>query len=592
MSLETDAGTNEMDLSAQKDQPGGLIGFISRYFASHPIGFWFFFWGEFAERCSYYGMRAILAKYMADQLGLGQDDASTYMSFFIAACYFLPLAGGWVADNLFGKYWTIVGFSIPYILGHVILGIENFTAMVIALSLLAMGSGVIKPNISTLMGLTYDQQRPGQSQLRSDAFALFYFAINIGAALSQFAMPPIRTNYSYRIAFLFPAALMVVAFLIFAAGKRFYAVEAVRSEASRTPEERAEQWKVLSRIFGLFVLVMFFWAIFDQASSTWIFFTEACMNRHIFGTEMDADQMQFFNPVLILILLPPIKLLENFLKGRGVRIRATDKMLAGFLLTAGCMGVMALAAFLAGPAEQRPGIVEPRAGDKIQFVVEGEKEFVFNEPMKIDATSPYAVVASYELKSGADNEASGSVTLTLTGDGVLKLLPGTNTSGPRTLQIEGNINKLTRATKEQKERGAKPVTTKETLLEGTLKAHIAGEFETSNRWYVAPAEQVTVWWLVFAYTMITIAEVLISVTGLELAYTAAPKSMTSVVTACWLLTVGLANLLINAPVTRLYARMQPMKYFGMLSATLLIVSIAFLFMARRFNQYAREQAAE
>src|SRR5262249_53575617 len=117
-------------------------------------------------------------------------------------------------------------------------------------------------------------------------------------------------------------------------------------------------------------------------------------------------------------------------------------------------------------------------------------------------------------------------------------------------------------------------------------------FETSDRWYVAPAEQVTVWWLVFAYTMITIAEVLISVTGLELAYTAAPKSMTGMVTACWLLTVGLANLLINAPVTRLYARMQPMSYFGMLSATLLIVSVAFLFMARRFNQYAQEHAPE
>src|SRR5438270_3023755 len=93
----------------------------------HPIAFWFIFWGEFAERCSYYGMRAILAKYMADQLSLGQANASTYVSFFIAACYFLPLAGGFIADRFFGKYWTIVGFSIPYILGHVILGVESVT---------------------------------------------------------------------------------------------------------------------------------------------------------------------------------------------------------------------------------------------------------------------------------------------------------------------------------------------------------------------------------------------------------------------------------------------------------------------------------
>src|SRR5262245_52060056 len=84
---------------------------------SHPIGFWFFFWGELAERCSYYGMRAILALYMARQLGFAEETANLTMHAFIAACYLLTLVGGWVADNYLGKYWTIVGFSIPYILG-------------------------------------------------------------------------------------------------------------------------------------------------------------------------------------------------------------------------------------------------------------------------------------------------------------------------------------------------------------------------------------------------------------------------------------------------------------------------------------------
>src|SRR5262249_46234839 len=156
------------------------------------------------------------------------------------------------------RYWTIVGFSLPYILGHLILGIENFTALFIALTLLAMGSGVIKPNISTLMGLTYDQQRPGQELLRSNAFAIFYLAINIGAAISQSPLPPLRTAYGYAVAFAFPAALMVVAFIIFALGKPFYGrEEVVRQET--TPEERAQKWRVLGQLSGLFVLVMFFW---------------------------------------------------------------------------------------------------------------------------------------------------------------------------------------------------------------------------------------------------------------------------------------------------------------------------------------------
>src|SRR5262249_13115331 len=61
---------------------------ITRFFRSHPVGFWFIFWGEFAERCSFYGMRAILARYMAEQLKLGEANATIFTSVFLAACYF------------------------------------------------------------------------------------------------------------------------------------------------------------------------------------------------------------------------------------------------------------------------------------------------------------------------------------------------------------------------------------------------------------------------------------------------------------------------------------------------------------------------
>src|SRR3990172_2430739 len=91
----------------------------------HPAGFWFFFWGEFAERCCYYGMRAILLLYMIRVLGFSDGEASRVMSYFIASCYLLPLVGGYLADNFFGKYRTIVGFSLPYIIGQLMLGIET-----------------------------------------------------------------------------------------------------------------------------------------------------------------------------------------------------------------------------------------------------------------------------------------------------------------------------------------------------------------------------------------------------------------------------------------------------------------------------------
>src|SRR5947209_11765564 len=198
----------------------------------HPRAFWFIFWGEFAERCSFYGMRAILLLYLTTVLGFSDRAGSSIYFTFKMAVYFLPLLGGYLADRFIGKYWSIVGFSVPYVLGHFILGIEHWAAMSLALLLLTLGSGVTKPNISALMGMTYDQQRPGQEQLLSSAFRWFYFAINIGAVLSQFTLPMVRDHYGerfglptgYRIAFQVPAWLMVGALIVFASGKRYFAL--------------------------------------------------------------------------------------------------------------------------------------------------------------------------------------------------------------------------------------------------------------------------------------------------------------------------------------------------------------------------------
>jgi dipeptide/tripeptide permease len=426
----------------------------------HPLGFWFIFWGEFAERCSYYGMRAILLLYMIKALGFEDWQANRSMSFFIAACYFLPLVGGFVADNYFGKYWTIVGFSLPYILGHVILGFESVTFLVIALALLSMGSGVIKPNISTLMGMTYDQKRPGQTRLRSDAFAMFYGAVNIGAAVSSFAMPLLRDRFGYQIAFLFPAGLMVMAFLIFAAGKPFYAIETVERRQI-TPEERQMRLVVVGRLLGLFLVVAFFWSIFDQSASTWTLFAEHHLHLHYFGRDLPSDMIQGLNPFLIVLFLPPVTLLWHFLAWMGIRVRPTDKMLLGFVLTGLTMAIMSVAGFLAGP------------------------------------------------------------------DGRVSIL-----------------------------------------------------------------------WEVIPYVLITVAEICISVTGLELAFAAAPSSMKSFVTGCWLMTVFLGNML-NSQITPCYGQhiprlnftLTPGIYFGLFALASIPVTLAFLLIARRFNRDMAESPA-
>jgi POT family proton-dependent oligopeptide transporter len=346
--------------AARNGELAGRKSLLARFFTSHPPGFWFFFWGELAERSCYYGMRAILFLYVADKLGFGEDNAGTIVSLFIASCYLLPLLGGYIADNFFGKYWTIVGFSLPYIIGQLllcfdsqqVLGISPRYFLFVSLALLAMGSGVIKPNISTLMGLTYDQYRPGQTQLRSDAFAFFYMAINIGAFLSSSAVPSLRTHYGYAAAFLLPAGLMVAALTLFALGKPFYAREVI-TRTETTPEERRQQWAVLGRLFFVFLVITFFWMVFDQSTTTWIRFARNDFDLSLLGYPIEPDQFQALNPLFIIALLPVVSVaLWRFLARLGIHMRPTDKMLVGFLLTAASMGVMTLAGLLAGPGHK------------------------------------------------------------------------------------------------------------------------------------------------------------------------------------------------------------------------------------------------
>jgi dipeptide/tripeptide permease len=428
--------------------------------SSHPRGFYFIFWGEFAERCSYYGMRAILFMYLTQGLKFPDNEAGPIYATFKMSCYFLPLLGGFLADRYFGKYWTIVGFSIPYVLGHFVLGIPNQIALLFALALLAGGSGVIKPNISTLMGMTYDQQRPGQSALRTAAFQWFYFSINVGAVISTFGLPEIRDRFGYAIAFQFPAWLMVAALLAFASGKKYYAVERIeRVEIS--DEQRRQRWETLKQLFGFFALMVCFWIPYEYNDTLWVAFSRDYVDRHIpfIDKVVAPDQLQFLNPLFVLILIP----IFNWITRRydpNIRILTPFlKIFLGFLFTAVAAGVVSVAGF---------------------------------------------------------------------------------------------------------------------LVQGT-------------------EEKLSIWWMVLAYIVLTVGEVLLYGTGLELAYTAAPKNVKGFITACFLVTNALGNL-VNIGVSSLYGGslvdpmekrgpLPPGQFFAPGAILALAAAIAFSFICRRLGQH-------
>jgi POT family proton-dependent oligopeptide transporter len=315
----------------------------------HPRGFWFIFWGELAERASFYGMKTLLLLYMVQVLGYSDANSATVVSLFTAACYILPIAGGIVADRWLGKFRTIIYFAVPYIFGHIVLGtFSTEVGLYTALLLLAGGSGSIKPNISTLMGLMYHKQ--GKGHLLSQAFSWFYMAINIGAAATTISLPFVRNHYGYSVAFMAPTILMVVSLGIFYLGKKHYPTEKVgkKQRAPKTPEQRREDRRIVLRICLLFVLIVFFWSIFDQSYSTWTLFARDYMILDTFVGRIPPDAIQGINPVLIVLMTP----LFAWLWGKTDRsekyhLSSTRKMLIGFVLVILCMGLMSIAGYIA-----------------------------------------------------------------------------------------------------------------------------------------------------------------------------------------------------------------------------------------------------
>lgn len=317
------------------------MGFVESLRA-HPRGFWFVFWGELAERASFYGMRTVLALYLLDVLRFEPAGAASVMTFFLAACYLAPLLGGFIADRFLGRFGTIAAFALPYLAGHLVLGfVPTRAGLGIALVLLALGSGAIKPNTSTLMGMIYEAEK--KTALLGRAFSYFYAAINLGSALSSLGLPLVRERYGYATALAIPAALMAVGFLLFVAGRRYYPKEAARRAPSA--EERAASRASLRKLAGLFGLIAVFWFVYDQSASTWIFFARDRANLTLWeGVTITPDQIQGTNPVFILVLTPLFNRLWVWLEARrGAPVPDTTKMRYGFWIVVLAMGGMALA---------------------------------------------------------------------------------------------------------------------------------------------------------------------------------------------------------------------------------------------------------
>ena len=182
---------------------------------------------EGCERFSFYGMRNILTVFLVSTLLLDLPEAQRgsgakdVFHTFVIGVYFFPLLGGWIADRFFGKYNTIFWLSLVYCAGHACLALSesNRTTFYTGLGLIALGSGGIKPCVSSFVGDQFDQSNKHRAKVVFDAF---YWIINFGSFFASLLMPIFLKKYGPSVAFGIPGALMFVATLIFWIGRRRY----------------------------------------------------------------------------------------------------------------------------------------------------------------------------------------------------------------------------------------------------------------------------------------------------------------------------------------------------------------------------------
>ncbi|MFT4706146.1 MAG: POT family proton-dependent oligopeptide transporter [Bradymonadia bacterium] len=303
-----------------------------------PSGIPFIISNEAAERFSFYGMKTILVIFMTQYLmgsngdldPMSEDQAKAWYHTFTSLVYYTPIAGAILSDWFLGKYKTILLLSVVYCLGHFTLALdETRLGLGIGLTLIAVGAGGIKPCVSAHVG---DQFGPSNKDLVEKVFYWFYFSINFGSLLSTLLTPWLLQKYGPSVAFGVPGVLMALATFLFWLGRnRFIHVppggsEFIKQTFSRTGLE------VMARLFGIYIFVAMFWALFDQTGSSWVLQAQY-MDLNFGGHTWLPSQVQALNPIMILAFIPLFSLLIYPAINKVFPLTPLRKIGIGFFIT-------------------------------------------------------------------------------------------------------------------------------------------------------------------------------------------------------------------------------------------------------------------
>lgn len=337
-----------------------------RAFFGHPRGLSTLFFTEMWERFSYYGMRAILILFMTATvanggLGFPTSRAGAIYGLYTSLVFLLSLPGGWIADRILGQRRSVLYGGIIIALGNYSLAIPSLTAFYAGLALIVLGTGLLKPNISTIVGALYTE-----NDVRRDAgFSIFYMGINVGAMIAPLVCGYLGENINWHYGFLAAGVGMTGGIIQYALGGKFLGAAGLShsgtprdfrifrrvligvaaaivlaagltlsgtvgfspekisdafgfflaavcivffawllSAKGYTPVEKRRFWAILV----LFIASAAFWAAYEQAGSTLNLFAERNTDLHVWDFPLwglfRASYFQSFNSIMLIILAP------------------------------------------------------------------------------------------------------------------------------------------------------------------------------------------------------------------------------------------------------------------------------------------------
>ena len=291
-------------------------------FFGHPRGLSTLFFAEMWERFSYYGMRAFLILYMtapaaAGGLAFGDSDATSIYGTYTGAAWGASIIGGIVADRFLGQYRSVVLGGAVITLGHFALVFTSLPFFYAGLALIVLGTGLLKPNVSTLVGSLYDE-----GDARRDAgFSIFYMGINVGALMGPVIAGYLAQRVDWHIGFACAGVGMLLGLIQLVAGKRHLAPAFERIAAQPRMQTAAAQaspgqggagmlgfspaeWRRVSAILVFFVFSTLFWAGYEQAGSTLNLFADRYTRLDVFGYSFPSSWFQSVPAVFVVLLAP------------------------------------------------------------------------------------------------------------------------------------------------------------------------------------------------------------------------------------------------------------------------------------------------